>query len=182
MSGGQERARTVFEAFCGRHRQAWFEYALRHTADGGAAQQIVDHTIRLLGEQWIHALSQESVEAYAWALFKDQLSAWLTDRDRSGEGFVRAAAFERASLALEWVGEFTIVEYRMWFYRAIHALPERQHDGIVLHYMLGLSVERTAETQGIAITTARSNIRHARTALKQQAGARHLLRTSENGT
>lgn len=175
----EDRARTVFEAFYQRHQNTWRHYAFLHTADGRAAEKVADHLTRRLLNCWEEAISAESVERYAWALFKQELDRWLEERD-AGSGFVRATAFERAVRAYAWNGGIELLEESLWLYRAITDLPERQHEVMVLRYVMHLGEEDIAETLGIASASVRSSLRHARNTLEPEASARHLLHTTEN--
>lgn len=173
------RDRMTFGAFYQLHQNTWRHYAFLHTADGHEAEKIIDHFTRRLVNCWEQALSRESVERFAWSLFKQELDRWLEQRDTASE-FVGFAAFERAARALSWDGRFEALEESMWLYRGIFDLPERQHEVVVLMYVMHLDEQRVAETLGIAAGSVRSNLRHARNRLEREATARHLLHTTEN--
>jgi RNA polymerase sigma-70 factor (ECF subfamily) len=177
--GGRDR--TVFEAFYQRHQNTWRHYAFLHTADGRDAEDVTNHVTRRLVNSWEPALSQESVERYTWSIFKQELGKRLDQRDAdTASDFVQLAAFERAARACAWSGQYDSLEESLWLYRAIFHLPPRQHEVMVLHHMMQLTEERTAETLGIVEASVRSNLRHARNCLEEEATARRLLHTTES--
>lgn len=185
MTGGtdprsrSDRDRITFEAFYQKHQGTWSHYAFLHTADGRDAENITNYFTWRLVNSWSLALAQESVERFAWDLYKEVLERWLEQHD-AGSEFVRFAAFERAVRAVAWSGQFEALQESLWLYRGIFDLPERQHEVMVLMYVMHLDEERIAETLGIAAGSVRSNLRHARNRLEQEATARHLLHITDS--
>jgi RNA polymerase sigma-70 factor (ECF subfamily) len=65
--------------------------------------------------------------------------------------------------AADPIGE---LENSLAVWQAIDALPDRQHDVILLRYSLGLTVPETAAVLGITEATVRSTVRDARRRLR----------------
>ncbi|WP_342671146.1 RNA polymerase sigma factor [Streptomyces chattanoogensis] len=66
--------------------------------------------------------------------------------------------------AVDKIGE---LEEGLHIYAAIRALPERQHDTIVLLYCLGYSVGEAADILGVSQAGVRSTARYARHRLRE---------------
>jgi DNA-directed RNA polymerase specialized sigma24 family protein len=122
----------------------------------------VEAAFRELHGAWSHALRQVRVEAYAWAVLREHVER----RRPGGSVFVETAAFAEVdpywALLRESPELFGEMESRIGLFAAIARLPEKQHDVIVLRYVLGYSDARTAHIPGVAETTVRSHVRWAK--------------------
>lgn len=57
--------------------------------------------------------------------------------------------------------ELEDAESPLGLYTAIAALPVRQFDVVILHYVMGYTQDRVADIMGITVSTVRSHRRHA---------------------
>ncbi|HZG06124.1 MAG TPA: sigma-70 family RNA polymerase sigma factor [Streptomyces sp.] len=159
-----QRMALTFEAFHEYHHRLWLRYAQTQVGSRAGAEAVVEAAGRHLLRDWAHALEQESVPAYAWAVLKEHIRAWLDDHGRE-PALVETAAFDaacRARLLPELRDEFAVLESGIGLYSAIAALPERQYDAIVLRYVLGCTDEEVAEYLGCGPAALRSRVRHAK--------------------
>ena len=161
----------TFEAFHDTHYREWLRFAHLQVGNRADAAQVVDGACAHLVAHWPHVLKQESVAAYAWAVLKEHLNAWLTALRRPA-AFVETASFAAAvSRMLEHPRErFAALESGLGLYAAISRLPERQYDAVVLRYVLGCGDEQVARLLGVRESTVRSLVRYARRRLSAELG------------
>ncbi|WP_190025139.1 RNA polymerase sigma factor [Streptomyces hiroshimensis] len=155
----------------------WAELYLRHRHD---AEEAVDQAFEELYLAWHEVLSQESPNAYAWAVVRHRTVDTARARGRR-PAVIDTAAFETTALhhALDPIGE---LEHSLAVYDAIHALPERQHDVIVLLHVLGHSTREVASIMGITPAGVRSAARFARHRLQHSLGLDQGPSGDEGGT
>jgi RNA polymerase sigma factor (sigma-70 family) len=161
--GLSRKLTAVFDAFHETSHRPWLRYTHLQVGSREAAEHVVHDTYVHLASVWEHALRQESVDGYGWALLKEHIAAWLT-RNMRPRALVQTAAFDQDSSALLLTdrGRLTRLEASLGLYRAIAELPERQYDVIVLRHVLGLPDERVARHLGVSESTVRFLARHAR--------------------
>lgn len=158
------RMMLSFDAFDASHHRLWLRYAHTQTGSRVAAQHIVEAACRRLLTHWEHALRQESLIEYAWAVLKEHVAQWLSERGLRPL-LAETAAFhaaERKVLEHELRDEFAVLEGELGLYAAIGRLPERQYDVVVLRYVLGCSEEEVAGYLGFETASVRSHIRYAK--------------------
>ncbi|MEE1940823.1 sigma-70 family RNA polymerase sigma factor [Streptomyces sp. TRM 70361] len=173
----RRRMALTFDAFHERHHGLWLRYARTQVGLRAGAEAVVDATCSHLLHNWPHALAQESVSAYAWSVLKERIQDWLDEHGRE-PALAETASFDavcRGRLLPELRDEFEVLESGMSLYSAITRLPERQHDIIVLRYVLGCTDEEVAEHLGTVRATVRSQARQA----KRKLAARMNLRGGE---
>ncbi|MFC9227406.1 RNA polymerase sigma factor [Streptomyces decoyicus] len=143
----------------------WSELYLANLAD---AEEAVDEAFEQLCLSWTEVLEQENPNAYAWVVVKHRTIDHARARGRRPT-VVDEAAFETAALrdAVDPIGELS---ESLHIYTAIQALPERQHDVIVLQYCLGYSTQETADILGVTPAGVRSTTRYARHRLQRALG------------
>ncbi|GAA2410543.1 hypothetical protein GCM10010420_44080 [Streptomyces glaucosporus] len=193
------RMALTFDAFHEYHHRLWLRYARTQVGGPAAAEAVVEAACRALLHDWNHALEQESVPAYAWAVLKEHIHGWLAEHGRE-PALAETAAFDAACAARllpelrdEYGGrgepdgagahgehdEYTALERGIGLYSAIAELPERQHDIIVLRYVLGCAEEDVAEYLGCGRAALRSHVRHAKRKLAARLNLRRDQRTGE---
>lgn len=166
------RLSLTFEAFHDTHHQAWLRFAHLQVGSRPAAEHVVEAAAAHLARNWPHVLKQEAMQAYAWAVLKEHVARWLTERRRPAAALVETAAFASAvTRMLDLTRErFAVLESRIGLYAAISRLPERQYDVIVLRYVLGYSDPKVAWFLGMKETTVRSHVRWAKRRLSKELG------------
>ncbi|MFI6587466.1 RNA polymerase sigma factor [Embleya sp. NPDC050493] len=170
-TGGRPLTRLAltFEVFHESHARAWYKFAHLQLGSKTAALRAVEAAFRELHRAWPHALRQDRVEAYAWAVLKDHVERRTS---RGGSAFVETATFAELdpyrALLRESQELFGEMESRIGLFAAIARLPEKQHDVIVLRYVLGYSDARTGHILGVAETTVRSHVRWAKRTLARE--------------
>jgi RNA polymerase sigma-70 factor (ECF subfamily) len=168
--GRVRRLADTFEAFYELHQESWLRFALAQVGGREAAEQIVDGVTNHLADSWKHVLHQHNVERYAWAVLKTFIERWLNDHG-ARPAFVETSAFDRVAQAMNYSKEqFGLMEESLGLYSAIRGLSERQHDVIVLRYVLGYSDQRVGFLLGIDPKTVRSHVRFAKQRLARQLG------------
>lgn len=168
--GHAQRLANSFEAFYEMQQESWLRFALAQTGSREAAERIVDGVTNHLADCWEHVLRQHNVGRYAWAVLKTFIERWLNDHG-ARPAFVETTAFDRVAMAMNYSKEqFGLMEESLGLYSAIRALSERQHDVIILRYVLGYSDKRVGYLLGIDPKTVRSHVRFAKQKLARQLG------------
>ncbi|MFJ9590718.1 RNA polymerase sigma factor [Streptomyces acidicola] len=165
------------EAFVDLYARAHLRYAHTMLGDKPAAKAVVQRCYSHLALNWAAVLKEESPEAYAWRLLKQRVELHLRitgtpGRSASASPVVRTTAMQRAARAtLEALRrQLEVMESPLGLYTAIAALPERQYDVIVLHYVLGYSSQQVANIMGIKPDTVRGHRRSARERIASKLG------------
>ncbi|GAA3630591.1 RNA polymerase sigma factor [Streptomyces fenghuangensis] len=187
------RTTLTFDAFHEYHHRVWLRYARTQVGSRAGAEAVVEAACAQLLSDWNHVLEQESVPAYAWAVLKERIREWL-DRDGRAPALAETAAFEAACRGRlldelldeadgpggpDAAGGFTALENGLRLYAAIAELPERQHDIVVLRYVLGCPEEDVAEYLGCGTVAVRAQVRHAKRKLAAGLGQGRNHRTGE---
>ncbi|MEW1660607.1 sigma-70 family RNA polymerase sigma factor [Streptomyces sp. NPDC093707] len=149
----------------------WAELYLNNRAD---AEEAVDQAFEQLYLIWDQLLQSQNPNAYAWKVVKNRTIDCARARGRRPV-LVDTAAFETTAVR-DAVDEISELEEGLHIYAAIQALPERQHDTVVLLYCLGYSVRETADILGVSEAGVRSTARYARRRLRDA-----LQQPSERG-
>lgn len=154
-----------FRAFHQMYRGAYVHWAELYLENRADAEEAVDHAFEQLYFAWSDVLEHENPNAYAWAVVKNRTIDHARARGRRPT-VTDTAAFETDALrcAVDPIAE---LEESLSLYAAIQALPERQHDVVVLHYCLGCTVRETADLLGITPAGVRSIARFARHRLNE---------------
>ncbi|GHE33887.1 sigma-70 family RNA polymerase sigma factor [Streptomyces capitiformicae] len=166
------------EAFVDLYARPHLRYAHTMLGDEQAARTVVQRCYSHLALNWTVVLKEASPEAYAWRLLKQrvELHSRITGSTQglgsSTAPDVRIAAMQRAARAtLEAMRrQLEAMESALGLYTAIAALPERQYDVIVLHYVLGYSTQQVANIMGIKPDTVRGHRRSARERIASKLG------------
>jgi RNA polymerase sigma-70 factor (ECF subfamily) len=159
-----------FRAFHQLYRPAYVRWAQLYLGGRAAAEEAVDRAFEQLAAEWAAVLRLDSPAGYAWTLLKRCTIEAAQARGRRPV-VMDIAAFETQALrsAVDPIGE---LEESLSLYQAIRALPERQHDVIVLHYCLGYDTAGIADVLGLSEPGVRSTARYARHRLKEALGLR----------
>lgn len=157
-----------YRAFHQLYRPRYMQWAELYLGNRHDAEEAVDQAFEDLCFTWSEVLRTESPNAYAWSVVRHRTIDCARARGRRPT-VIDTAAFETSALrhAVDPIGE---LEESLSVYKAICALPERQHDVIVLHYCLGYSVRETADIMGITQGGVRSTARFARHRLHDALG------------
>jgi RNA polymerase sigma factor (sigma-70 family) len=167
------------EAFIDLYVRAHLRYAHTMLGDKQAAKAVVQRCYSHLALNWAAVLKEASPEAYAWRLLKQRVELHLritgstTGRTASAVSpGTRTAAMQRAARAtLEALRrQLEAMESVLGLYTAIAALPERQYDVVVLHYVLGYTTQQVANIMGIKPDTVRGHRRSARERIASKLG------------
>ncbi|MGK5450981.1 RNA polymerase sigma factor [Streptomyces radiopugnans] len=181
------RMTLTFDAFHEYHHRVWLRYARTQVGSRTGAETVVEAACAHLLSHWSHVLEQESVPAYAWAVLKERIREWL-DRDGRAPALAETAAFDAACRGrlleelldgTDGADGFAALENGLCLYTAIAELPERQHDIVVLRYVLGCPEEDVAEYLGCGTVAVRAQVRHAKRKLAAGLGSRRNHRTGE---
>lgn len=168
----------TLEAFISLYSRPHLRYAHTMLGDKEAAIAVIRRCYSHLALNWAVVLKQESPEGYAWRLLKQrvELHARITGstqgRNPSAKPGRRAAIMQRTARAtLEAMRQqLKVMESPLGLYTAIAALPERQYDVIVLHYVLGYPTHQVANLMGIKPDTVRGHRRSARERIASKLG------------
>jgi RNA polymerase sigma factor (sigma-70 family) len=168
----------ALEAFVDLYARPHLRYAHTMLGDKQAAKAVVQRCYSHLALNWATVLKEESPEAYAWRLLKQRVELHLRitgsapGPSASASPGKRTAAMQHAARAtLEALRrQFEVMESALGLYTAIAALPERQYDVIVLHYVLGYSSQQVANIMGIKPDTVRGHRRSARERIASKLG------------
>lgn len=167
------------EAFIDLYSRPHLRYAHTMLGDEQAAIAVVRRCYSHLALNWAVVLKQESPEGYAWRLLKQrvELHARITGSTQGRNPSARppgrrAAIMQRTARAtLEAMRQqLKVMESPLGLYTAIAALPERQYDVIVLHYVLGYPTHQVANIMGIKPDTVRGHRRSARERIASKLG------------
>ncbi|MBD0675659.1 hypothetical protein BU198_34430 [Streptomyces sp. CBMA156] len=148
------------------HGETYWEYAKLHLGDPDAADALVDDVFVDLAVHWTTVFRQESVEEFCWGVLRTMVDDALERLDRP-------SAFTEAAFAFT-MGEsreaFQALESRIGLFAAIGDLPERQHDVVVLTYVIGYPIVTAARIMGITKAGVYSLRREARRRLAAALG------------
>ncbi|MEU2560948.1 sigma-70 family RNA polymerase sigma factor [Streptomyces longispororuber] len=171
---------AALDAFFRMYARPHLRYAATVLGDKKAATAVVRRLYAHLALNWPVILHDEDgPEAYAWRALKLRVESHLrmnpgptADGRSTASGNVRTTAVHEAVRAtLDVVRkELAELETPLGLYTAIAALPERQFDVIILHYVLGYPSQRVASIMGITAGTVRTHRRQARTRIATRLG------------
>ncbi|MET9399445.1 sigma-70 family RNA polymerase sigma factor [Kitasatospora sp. NPDC002965] len=148
------------------HGEAYWEYARLHLGDPDAADALVDDVFADLAANWDLVLRQENAGQFCWGVLRATV-------DDTPERVVRPSAFTSAAFAFAMADAreaFRALESGIGLFAAIGDLPDRQHDVVVLTYVLGYPVVTAARIMGITKSGVYSLRRDARRRLASALG------------
>ncbi|MGK4586138.1 sigma factor-like helix-turn-helix DNA-binding protein [Kitasatospora sp. HPMI-4] len=171
VEAGNQKAETTLPddlvALMVMQGEVYWEYARLHLDDADAADDLVDDVFADLAAHWGIVLRQESVEEFCWGVLRGAVDAELARLGRPS-AFTAAAAFACA------MGDarrgFAELESKIGLFSAIGDLPKRQHDVVVLTYVLGYPLGTAARIMGITLAGVYSLRRDARRRLATALG------------
>ncbi|WP_380282607.1 sigma factor-like helix-turn-helix DNA-binding protein [Kitasatospora purpeofusca] len=127
------------------HGEAYWKYAHLHLGDADAADDLVDDVFADLAAHWDVVLRQENAGEYCWGVLRATVDDALV-------GLARPSAFTSAAFTVAMNGAreaFRALESGIGLFAAIGDLPERQHDAVVLTYVLDYPIVTAARIMGI---------------------------------
>lgn len=155
---------VVFRAFHDSYRGPYVRWAELYLGSRADAEDAVHDALLELMKKWPMVLAQPEPAAYAWWLVKNRVRDAARSRSRRQKMtdaiFATRALYETA----DPIGE---LEDSMALWEVIDALPERQHDVLLIRFNLGYSNRDTAHVLGITEATVRSTIRAIRRRLAE---------------
>lgn len=168
----EPRLPEAFWAFHALYYRVYKRYAELHLGDHRLAGEIVHQVFMALGVGWPHLMEEANPAETAWTFFKSVLAEELEWLGRDS-AMPETAAFElvKRDLLDSVRTEFSVMESSLGLYPAIARLPERQFDVMVLLYVLGYDMDKTAHIMGVACTTVRSHRDRARLRIAQDMKA-----------
>jgi RNA polymerase sigma-70 factor, ECF subfamily len=189
-AAGDQRA---FEQLYRRHRNALYNYLLRHTRDRESAND-------LFQEVWARVIASraryEPRAKFRTFLFHIGHNCFIDHCRRTSARLDRAASTEQQDVALAVapapVAERpderaehaeTLARYR----KALTELPAEQRDAFLLYEESGLSLAEIADISGVGVETAKSRLRYALAKLRRaltnpaESGARWPDTAEESG-
>ncbi|WP_323379420.1 RNA polymerase sigma factor [Streptomyces durbertensis] len=156
-----------FTGFYVLRHKVYLRYAYLQLGDKDEAIDAVEEVFVQLATVWRDVLAQPSVEAYAFAALKEEVSRRLQDRQRP-MALVETAAF--AEVRRRTRARLEVLESRLGLFAAIARLPERHFDVVLLHYVMERTQQDAARIMGISYPTVRSHLRGARRRLAKDLG------------
>ncbi|MFD4973150.1 sigma factor-like helix-turn-helix DNA-binding protein [Streptomyces sp. NPDC058424] len=169
------------DAFYRMYARPQLRYAATVLGDMKAAQTVVRHLYTHLALNWAAILLKDGgPEAYAWRALKMRVEIHMrmTVRPAADGRSATPAGNERTTAVHEAVRatlesmrtQLAELESPLGLYTAIAALPERQFDVIILHYVLGYPSQQAAHIMGINAGTVRTHRRLARKRIATRLG------------
>ncbi|SNT58405.1 RNA polymerase sigma factor [Actinacidiphila glaucinigra] len=156
---------TAFWAFHHLYFRVYRRYAELHLGDKRLAGEIVHEVFMALLYDWGRLMEEASPTSSAWAFFKSVVAEELAWQGRES-AMPETATFDRVALTRDLLdsfrNKFAVMESSLGLYAAIARLPERQFDVMVLVYVLGYDLKKTAQTMGVSAATVRSHRDRAR--------------------
>lgn len=181
LQGIHYRMQASLDAFYCMYARPQVDYATTVLGDKEAAKAVVHHLYTHLARNWDTVLLQEGgPEAYAWRALKLRvetharltLTPTIDGRSTAPSANDRTTAVHYAVRATLWEmrSQLAAAESPLGLYTAIAALPARQFDVIILHYVLGYTSNRVADIMGISAGTVRTHRRQARKHIAAKLG------------
>ncbi|MEV7815548.1 sigma-70 family RNA polymerase sigma factor [Streptomyces flaveolus] len=169
------------DAFYRMYARAQVDYATTVLGDKNAAKAVVRTLYAHLALNWDAVLFQEGgPEAYAWRALKLRVEthARMTIAPTVDGRSTAASANDRTTAVHDAVratlgamrSQLAAADSQLGLYTAIAALPVRQFDVIILHYVLGYPSSRVADIMGISAGTVRTHRRQARKHIAAKLG------------
>ncbi|MEV0445568.1 sigma-70 family RNA polymerase sigma factor [Streptomyces spectabilis] len=171
---------TTLAAFFRMYARPHLRYAATVLGDKEAAKTVVRRLYTHLALNWAVVLLEDGgPQAYAWRALKMRVESHLrmnpaptADGRSTAPANTRTTAVHQAVRAtLDTMREqLAALESPLGLYTAIAALPERQFDVIILHYVLGYPSKQVANIMGINADTVRNHRRQARRRIATRLG------------
>ncbi|MFI6850484.1 sigma-70 family RNA polymerase sigma factor [Kitasatospora sp. NBC_00085] len=171
----------TFLGFQELHAQPYFDYTLTVLGDPNLAQRLVDEVFLALSDHWDQVLTQPNPAAYAWAALRRTVEAQRA-QDEEHRLLIERVVFsivvhrEAEPLIADFGASVTDLEVGITVATAILELSGAKFDVIILRYLNGFTVARTARAMGIDETTVRSLTSQAKAKLEARLAPRRLLR------
>ncbi|HEV2638154.1 MAG TPA: sigma-70 family RNA polymerase sigma factor [Actinocrinis sp.] len=157
----------AFDAFVQSNFPLWIRYAHVQVGDRESAELIAGEIAIKLHEAWEQILNQRNVSSHTMDLLRGEIVRWRTEHAITDQTIANAA-FERAVQAEP--GGFAALSESLGAFGAIADLPERQHQAVVLRYVLGCDVVQAARLMGLSPKTVTSHTAQARRTLARELG------------
>ncbi|MCD0451934.1 SigE family RNA polymerase sigma factor [Actinocorallia sp. API 0066] len=152
----------TFSALYRDHALGLTRLAYLMLADREAAQDVVQEAFLGLYRRWPSLRDKDKALTYARSAVLNRCRSLLRARRLPLRRTHEPPAWSAESEAL-------LSEDRRQVLTALHRLPPRQREALVLRYFLDLTEEETAQAMGVTRGTAKSTVSRALTAL-----SRHL--------
>ncbi|WP_255951287.1 RNA polymerase sigma factor [Streptomyces odontomachi] len=151
-----------FSAFHEMFHDRYVRYARTLVHNRHDAEEVADATFEQLYRKWDQILASENPARYAWRVLRNKAIDHCRARNRRP---LIDAAFDVEALR-EAVDPIRQIEESLALCHALGELPERQHDVMVMQYLVGLPVNSVADVLGITPAAVRSTARHAKRHLR----------------
>ncbi|MFE3875409.1 RNA polymerase sigma factor [Kitasatospora sp. NPDC059146] len=163
------------------HAEPYFQYTLTNLGDQNLAQRLVSEVFLRLGECWDQVLNKPNPAAYAWAALRHAVEAERARRDEhlalvERVAFSVALRLEAEPLLHDLSASVANLEKGITLGAAILELSGAKFDVVVLRYINGLTIARTARAMGVDEATVRSLTSQARSKIEARLKPRRVLR------
>ncbi|MFE4602012.1 RNA polymerase sigma factor [Kitasatospora indigofera] len=171
----------AFRGFQELHGQAYFDYAYTVLGDRVLAQDLVAEVFDRFAERWDRVLTEPNPHAFAWAGLRRTVEAELA-RGAEHRLLIERILFSelvhrQAQPLMTGIDAGTAgLEVGISVAAAVLELSGAKFDVIILRYLNGFSVERTARAMGIDENTVRSLVSQAKAKIRARLAPRYLLR------
>ncbi|MFB6513109.1 sigma-70 family RNA polymerase sigma factor [Streptomyces virginiae] len=155
-----------FVAFHSQNGLAFLHYAQWELGDPEVAAAVVEDVFTFLLQVWPEALQEASLSGFAWAHLREHVARYKA-AEVVPVALVKTAQFAALRRASRRQLKAQPVS-TLGLYEAIAELPERQHDVVLLTFVLDLERKKVAQLMGISTTTVRSHIHTARRMLAEK--------------
>ena len=157
----------AFDAFVQANFGLWVRYAHVQVGDKESAKLIACEIAIQLHDTWDQILNMRNIPSHTMDLLCGEIVRWRTEHGITDQ-MVQNAAFQRAMQDSQ--RSLAILAESLGAFSAIANLPERQHQAIVLRYVLGCDIPQTARLVGVHPTTVATHTFHARRTLARELG------------
>ncbi|MEV7442826.1 sigma-70 family RNA polymerase sigma factor [Streptomyces sp. NPDC091204] len=156
----ERRFREFHEAFGSKFAR----YAERQLGNRFDAEDAVHITFEVVVRIWPQVVAMEYPASYAWRVLKNRIADVLRERARVSpvEDDRLAEELDRQVLGTDPAERAAV---RLSVEEALRRLPERQREAVVLHRMVGMSTEETAEVMGVKEDSVRIHLKRAKARL-----------------
>ncbi|MEV0536824.1 sigma factor-like helix-turn-helix DNA-binding protein [Kitasatospora sp. NPDC050463] len=170
----------TFRAFQELHADAYYDYAYACLDDATLAQDLVTDAFTELGACWDRVLTHPQPATHAWAALRHlvEVEREHVDRYRALSGrlmFSAALRLEKEPFLDDLTASVNNLEAGIALGEAIKNLTGAKFDVIVLRFITGLTVARTAQAMGIDQGTVKSLTTQARHKLEARLQSRRII-------
>lgn len=155
---------AAFRAFHKMFGSKFAKYAQRQLGNRFDAEDAVHITFEVVVRIWPEVAAMEYPASYAWKVLKNRIADVLRDRARVSpvEDDRLAEELDRRVLGTDPAERAAV---RLSVEEALRRLPERQREAVVLHRMVGMSTQETAEVMGVEEDSVRMYLKRAKSRL-----------------